>query len=88
MPRELILASFPPQPGVANDGGFNFFNNDYTLASINSSIWDDNRDIGSLAWVANFSSVPGPIAGAGLPGLILACGACLVLARRRRQLVA
>jgi len=30
-------------------------------------------------------AVPGPIAGAGLPGLVMACGGLVALARRRRQ---
>jgi hypothetical protein len=38
-----------------------------------------------LTGPVDVSAVPGPIAGAGLPGLIFACGGLLALGRRRRN---
>jgi Protein of unknown function (DUF3631) len=39
----------------------------------------------SPVFVTAFSQVPGSVVGAGLPGLVVACGAVLALARRRRR---
>jgi hypothetical protein len=48
----------------------------------------NNNNYGQLSpdgfGVGNFA-VPGPIAGAGLPGLLFACGGLLLLARRRQK---
>jgi hypothetical protein len=58
-------------PDVLGDGGFNFYNNDYTISSI-ANIWDASKDYGSLAWQANFA-VPEPasmaVLSAGLFGI-------------------
>jgi hypothetical protein len=42
---------------------------------------------GGLTGPVDVSQVPGPVVGAGLPGLIAACTGLVALARRRRKLV-
>jgi hypothetical protein len=49
----------------------------YTFAATNGNVL-----------VQSISAVPGPIVGAGLPGLVAACGGLIALARRRRQRIA
>ena len=51
------------------------------------AVWNNASDGGESFFLVSTLPVPGPIAGAGLPGLILACGGLLALARRRRKLV-
>jgi len=74
-----MATPFFGHPGVAGDGGFNFYNYDVgSLGEINSNNWDDFADFGSSAWTAHFAGgAPEPaewalmLAGFGLAGASL-----------------
>ena len=81
--------------GIANNGnGFG----DWTLGTVSlaglasttsvlfHAVWNNASDGGESFFLVSAVPIPGPIVGAGLPGLIFACGGLLALARRRRKL--
>ena len=56
---------------------------DFAFAELNGTGGNVEFYVSALT----YNPVPGPIVGAGLPGLIAACGGLLALVRRRRKLV-
>jgi hypothetical protein len=84
----------PTNIGSVNNNGNGFA--DWTLSAVDltglagtatvlfHAVWNNASD-GAESF---FLVVPGPLAGAGLPGLVMACGGLLALARRRRQQIA
>jgi hypothetical protein len=77
-------AGTPPDRFQIN---FNAPQGSYALANLILANGDVVATANSGALFVTTHPVPGPIVGAGLPGLIAACGGLLALARRRRQLV-
>jgi hypothetical protein len=69
-----IIDSIPPGTYVAFE--------DQRFPSSNFNYFDE-----TFVVTNTLVNVPGPIAGAGLPGLVAGCGALIALARRRRKLV-
>jgi hypothetical protein len=95
-----VVASFSPEPGgvllpsLNNGTGFpDYTLNGLTLAGLDltheyaffARISGANDGPDSFFIVPTPQAVPGPLAGAGLPGLIVASGILIGLARRRRQ---
>ena len=75
-------------PGGAEDTAFFRNVSDFQLSLTYTDLI--SGDGGGLSHVSffNVATVPGPIVGAGLPGLIMACGGLVALSRRRRTQLA
>jgi hypothetical protein len=76
---EIFFGAFNPITVIANNGGFNYFNNDFLLP-VNNGDWDSGLDLGTLAWVGEFGTadpIPEPqswalmMIGFGTMGVVL-----------------
>jgi len=101
--QRTVLASFSPEPGgvpvlAPNNGtgypdytlsGFDINRGDIRLGDqvIFFARWSGAND-GPESFFLVPVAVPGPLLGAGLPGLIAAMGGLIMLARRRRKMIA
>ena len=90
-PQREFRGTIPIDVGIGNTAGGLWalgFGTGGSNGSPNTLFFTDgiNGELDGLFAALNVS-VPGPIVGAGLPGLVMACGGLIAFVRRRRKLV-